>query len=603
MKKHVLTLAGVAIASEIIAIIAVLAIFTHVLGIETRPNTGNAGSNTGNAGGTEECVNRGINKGDTGINTDLYNIEADINFSGDTVFIKEVIKLHSMHSTAWINRNISRSSLNSDFPLSSDTSPGSDISLESNFSPSIDISQGSLEFTDNTIYLYVPSANTAKTTVRNIHAYMEYDYSRPLIISNWELKDMILEIQISSDHVEISPGYAELSLDYADTAGPQDDYVIEILWEGPFRLYIEYEIILNKNSGTISYSDNQILLTNFLITPAIYRNDKPIFIYSSSFGDPYVYEINNYRITFSTNENYEIFAPGEKEIQQGYAHEVQQGNTYEIQQGNMHEVQQDSTREVQQSGTHESQQSGTHEEVQKQKIVFTATNLRDFPAVILKKENHASGNSSSGSIPSNEIHNEIHIERLYNTDIYFINSKAASEYVIEAFSFAVEKIGPYPFEKLFIVRTPISLKGMEFSNMIFIADRCFNSNNKDDFAKVLYHEIFHQWFYGIIGTDQVNEPFMDEGIVNYLAMALKGDELGNTYDERFTGMELKNYLSRDEYYRLAYIDATIYFSNIHQELGHDFYKLLQLIYSEKKFSIMYFDEFLQYMKDFTRKMH
>jgi len=266
-------------------------------------------------------------------------------------------------------------------------------------------------------------------------------------------------------------------------------------------------------------------------------------------------------------ENYEILAPGEKKILQGNTHEIQHGDILEFQQ----------------AGSYEFQQDGSRGETQCQKIVFTAMDLRDFPVVMLKNENQVSSS-------------EIHVERIYNTDIYFINSKAASEYVKEAFSFAVEKIGPYPFEKLFVVRAPISLQGMEYSNMIFIAESCFSSNNKDDFARVLYHEIFHQWFYGIIGTDQVNEPFLDEGIVNYLAMALKGNMPGNTYDKRFTGMGLKNYSSRDEYYRLAYNDAAIYFANIHRELGNDFYKLLQLIYNEKRFSIMCFDEFLQYVQ-------
>ena len=53
-------------------------------------------------------------------------------------------------------------------------------------------------------------------------------------------------------------------------------------------IHIEYEISLNKNTGTISHSNNQILLTNFLITPAVYKEDKPILLYSSTFGIIYL---------------------------------------------------------------------------------------------------------------------------------------------------------------------------------------------------------------------------------------------------------------------------------------------------------------------------
>ena len=36
------------------------------------------------------------------------------------------------------------------------------------------------------------------------------------------------------------------------------------------------------------------------------------------------------------------------------------------------------------------------------------------------------------------------------------------------------------------------------------------------------HEIAHQWFYGLVGSDQANEPFADEAPADYLARYVTG---------------------------------------------------------------------------------
>ena len=378
-------------------------------------------------------------------------------------------------------------------------------------------------------------------------------YSEIIPIRNWEINGLVLEIRTIPDK-------------HRD----------KLQANGHSYIHIEYEIRLNKNTGTISNSNNQILLANFLITPAVYKGDKPILLYNSGFGDPYVYESNNYYVVFNIDKNMEVFAPGEKIVQNyDYDYDYDYDSNNDNYNDNYNDI---SSVEKFKPG------NNVHFDEGMQKIIFKADNLRDFPVVITK------------NIKGNSLDDSIYIEKVNDTEIYFINSKYAVKYVKEAFSFANMKIGPYPYKKLFVVKASIPLQGMEFSNMVFIADRCFN--DKQDLKRILYHEIFHQWFYGIIGTDQVNEPFMDEGIVNYLAIILNGDKLNSNYNNEFFNKELRDYASKDEYYHLAYIDAATYFSNIHKELGNNFYKLLQKIYKEKKFSIIYFNEFKRYLEGY-----
>ena len=294
------------------------------------------------------------------------------------------------------------------------------------------------------------------------------------------------------------------------------------------KIEIEYELTLEKHGQTLSDSNGKILLTNFLVTPAVYRNGAPVMTYVSSFGDPYIYDLNNYEISIKMDRNMNIFAPGE---------------TGEVIAGDRRVAR------------------------------FKAVNVRDFPAVL-----------ESGA--------EVATERHGGTSVYYIDSLGAREFVNHAFDFAENSIGPYPYKEFYVVRAPISNKGMEFSNMIFLSDECFK--NTDTLRRVAYHEVFHQWFYGIIGTDQLNEPFLDEGLVNYLSVMLCNDSLPAAYNDRFFGMRLCDYKTREEYVDLAYNNATLYFNALHKALGDNFISLLKKLYNEKKFSRLYFDDFKKY---------
>jgi hypothetical protein len=306
------------------------------------------------------------------------------------------------------------------------------------------------------------------------------------------------------------------------------------LSEASQNLHIKYEIVLEKNSETLSYTDSLIYLTNFLMTPAVYKNSLEISSYKAPYGDPYIYDINNYYVLFKTKKDLQIAAPGKKEEYLFGANKIS---------------------------------------------IFEATNLRDFPSVLYKNA-------------------DVYTEKNGTTNMIYINSKAAKENVNIAFNFAVKNIGPYPYDSFFVVKAPLNQSGMEFSNMIILADSCFN--NLEDLKRVSYHEVFHQWFYGIIGTNQLDEPFLDEGMVNYLAMFLCNDSLKDSYNNRFESLKLKNYTSREEYYDLAYNNSAVYFHVVHSKLGNNFYKLLQKIYQEKKYKIIYFNDFLKYVEQFSR---
>ena len=40
--------------------------------------------------------------------------------------------------------------------------------------------------------------------------------------------------------------------------------------------------------------------------------------------------------------------------------------------------------------------------------------------------------------------------------------------------------------------------------------------------QTLLHEVAHEWFYGVVGSDQVREPFADESVTEFLPLTLTG---------------------------------------------------------------------------------
>lgn len=483
MKKKVITLVIIAIVSEIIALLGVFLILTHLKNEDSMVTA--AGFNTNSANIMPASVSiyghnfskYSDNAKDNANNT-FDNLEAEIVIDKNKALIKETLHLK----------------------LSDKEKTGSKDS--------------------NTVFLYIPSRNTSTTNIKRV-----VQGNQEL---NFEMNGLMLKVYL--------PGNGE-----TEKIGEGD--------ESPFSKHnrvsisIEYEILLDKSSGTISRTNSHIYLTNFLATPAILRDGKLITTFRSSFGDPYIYNITNYSVSFIVDKDVDIYAPGNKTIEQ--------------------------------------------QDNEKKNINFEAELIRDFPAIILKN------NESSGYNPV------VQIEKVKGTEIYFINSNKTRDFVKEAFLFAYENIGPYPYDKFFVIESvDMSLRGMEFSNMIFISKSC--NYNKDILRRVTYHEVFHQWFYGIIGTDQLTEPFLDEGLVNYLSMYLAGDKFGNTYDNSFLEKDLRDYASVNEYYNLAYDEATVYFADIHKQLGNNFYEMLKKIYNDKKYSILYYNEFNDYLSTFLQ---
>ena len=68
--------------------------------------------------------------------------------------------------------------------------------------------------------------------------------------------------------------------------------------------------------------------------------------------------------------------------------------------------------------------------------------------------------------------------------------------------------GEYPYDVYSVVETGFLQGGMEYPQLSMVTDTLSRSSYLD----AVIHETAHQWWYGVVGNDEVNAPWLDEGL-------------------------------------------------------------------------------------------
>jgi hypothetical protein len=79
------------------------------------------------------------------------------------------------------------------------------------------------------------------------------------------------------------------------------------------------------------------------------------------------------------------------------------------------------------------------------------------------------------------------------------------------------KFAPYPYGSLSIVQADLN-DGQEFDGLVFLATKFYNEYNgsaRSNLVTIGVHEIAHQWWFGLVGSDQAMEPWLDEALAVY----------------------------------------------------------------------------------------
>lgn len=112
-------------------------------------------------------------------------------------------------------------------------------------------------------------------------------------------------------------------------------------------------------------------------------------------------------------------------------------------------------------------------------------------------------------------------------------AELALEFAVDALESYNDRFGVYPYTEFDVVSTPMRALGIEYPGLTGISLDLFDPNaeilglpSPIILESAVAHEVAHQWFYNVVGNDQVDEPWLDEAVVQYVVKLYYLDTYG-----------------------------------------------------------------------------
>ena len=125
---------------------------------------------------------------------------------------------------------------------------------------------------------------------------------------------------------------------------------------------------------------------------------------------------------------------------------------------------------------------------------------------------------------------------------------------------------------------------MEYPGLTAISSQLYSNPDRIiSLESTVAHEIGHQWFFNVVGNDQVDHPWLDEAVVQYLTylyfLDFRGSEAAEGYVENWQsrwervenenipiGLPAREY-SATEYSAIVYGRGPIFIKALAEEMG------------------------------------
>lgn len=119
----------------------------------------------------------------------------------------------------------------------------------------------------------------------------------------------------------------------------------------------------------------------------------------------------------------------------------------------------------------------------------------------------------------------------------------------------------YPWTTLTVVETPGGV-ALESPGLIWVPDHLDLRNR----TYAVYHGVAHQWFSGLVGNDQRNEPFADEGPADLLARTTLGTLRATRCSRDALDQSIGAY-SRSCYYEVVLVQGGLLLDDLRRRMG------------------------------------
>lgn len=112
-------------------------------------------------------------------------------------------------------------------------------------------------------------------------------------------------------------------------------------------------------------------------------------------------------------------------------------------------------------------------------------------------------------------------------------ARVAIDVAAIALDYFGKQFAPYPYTEFDIISTPTYALGIEYPGVIAITDRLYDMDdstydlpNSTIMETTVAHEAGHQWFYNLVGNDQLDEPWLDESLTQFATWQYYADQHG-----------------------------------------------------------------------------
>lgn len=315
------------------------------------------------------------------------------------------------------------------------------------------------------------------------------------------------------------------------------------------KLSFNYEVTIPNCNHRFGYGDNVVNVANFYPIVAVYDGEWNLDPYHAN-GDPFYSDMANYNVSIKVPEKYTLANTGKVE------------------------------KETSENGI--------------KKYDIKAIAVRDFAFCL----------SDKFSVVSEKYQN-VDIKYYYYDDVNFSQSLKTAVDSIKTFN---KLFGTYPYSTFSVVKTNFVYGGMEYPNLVMISDAY---NDYKDYQNVIIHETAHQWWYGLVGNNEFDYGWLDEGLTDYsTALFYKNNPdygvdfdqlIKNTTNSYVTFVDvytkvlgnvnttmnraLNEYNTEPEYVYIAYVKGVLLFDSLRENCGEEkFLKALHTHFETYKYS-------------------
>lgn len=162
------------------------------------------------------------------------------------------------------------------------------------------------------------------------------------------------------------------------------------------------------------------------------------------------------------------------------------------------------------------------------------------------------------------------------------------------------RYGNYPYTEFDVISSPMQALGIEYPGITGIALDLYrldeSANNKTYLESVIAHEVGHQWFYNLVGNDQVLEPWIDESVTQFVTGVYYEDTYGlpaavqyrTSWDSRWKrvdretipiGMEAIDYFD-NSYSPIIYGRGPYFLMELRDTMGRETFDIFMRTYVE-----------------------